>query len=504
MSDNIFILNKDIIEFDNKQLCVNETNKQKHINIDGPIHVIKTKDDIIKILYPRVQQFHKIRKHRKINITDRNIFNNQLDKLFSNKKLSIYNTNDIQSTYNTLNYVFDEFHTSVFIQILNNKIHTFVLLKNNKSNPDLLKNIKTDPNHYKNIDDFINDLNKQYFKNLKIEKNKEDSIYFTDCYVDLWSIPNKQAPEWWLYIYQYDMINKLLQNRQINDTEFILNFKDQNMLVKDGQTNPHYNVLGNLTTPLKHKYGSFIPILNMGSHNKFADLPIPTNDDWELSNNKIYLGACRNSYYNIKKEINTNYDNKIPTAIFRGSSTGCGTVIKNNPRLKAAYLTKQLYKHPKYGINNNQDGILYLDARITKFSAKVKKHYSDEYIHFVNPDNLKLKTTERMSINSISNYKYILSIEGNIAAFRLTLELSYNSVILLVKSEFYIWYQSLLKPWVHYVPVKHDLTDLIDKIDWCKKHDDKCKQIANNALEFFNKYINTNAINDYLEILLNI
>ena len=150
MSDNIFILNKDIIEFDNKQLCVNETNKQKHINIDGPIHVIKTKDDIIKILYPRVQQFHKIRKHRKINITDRNIFNNQLDKLFSNKKLSIYNTNDIQSTYNTLNYVFDEFHTSVFIQILNNKIHTFVLLKNNKSNPDLLKNIKTDPNHYKN------------------------------------------------------------------------------------------------------------------------------------------------------------------------------------------------------------------------------------------------------------------------------------------------------------------------------------------------------------------
>jgi hypothetical protein len=82
--------------------------------------------------------------------------------------------------------------------------------------------------------------------------------------------------------------------------------------------------------------------------------------------------------------------------------------------------------------------------------------------------------------------------------------LSYNSVILLVKREFYIWYQPLLKPWIHYVPVKHDLSDLIDKIDWCKKHDDKCKQIANNALEFFNTYINNNAINDYLEILLNI
>ena len=62
MSDNIFILNKDIIEFDNKQLCVNETNKQKHINIDGPIHVIKTKDDIIKI----IQEYNNFIKYANI------------------------------------------------------------------------------------------------------------------------------------------------------------------------------------------------------------------------------------------------------------------------------------------------------------------------------------------------------------------------------------------------------------------------------------------------------
>ena len=109
-----------------------------------------------------------------------------------------------------------------------------------------------------------------------------------------------------------------------------------------------------------------------------------------------------------------------------------------------------------------------------------------------------------MNINTISNYKYILSIEGNIAAFRLSLELAYNSVILLVKSDFYIWYQPLLKPWIHYVPIKKDLSDLVDKIDWCKKNDNKCKIIANNALEFYKKYINKNSINDYLEMLFNI
>ena len=33
--------------------------------------------------------------------------------------------------------------------------------------------------------------------------------------------------------------------------------------------------------------------------------------------------------FNVKKDINTNYESKIPTAIFRGSATGCGAIIKN-------------------------------------------------------------------------------------------------------------------------------------------------------------------------------
>jgi len=501
---NIDSIKNITLSFNDKSECLKEKNIIRNINIDGPIFSIESKNDLIKYIYPRIDEFHKIRKYKNHNITNNNIFINDINTLFSNKKLSIYNTSNKQSTIDTLNYMFDEFHTSVFVQILNNQIYTFILLKNHSIDKELLKKIKIDKTKYQNIDDFMLDIKNQYYKDLKIIKNKEDSIYFTDCYINLWSIPDLSIPSWWLYIYQYDMLNKLLKSKKINDTEFILNFKDQNILVKNSNINPHYHLLGNLTTPLKNKYKSFIPILNIGSHNKFADLPIPTNDDWEICNNKIYLGACRDLYFNVKKDINTNYESKIPTAIFRGSSTGCGTIIKNNPRLKAAYLSKKFYKHPKYGINNNQDGILYLDARITKFSNKVKKHYSDEYIHFVDPKKLKLKQGKKLSLNTISNYKYILCIEGNIAAFRLSLELAYNSVILLVKSEFYIWYQPLLKPWIHYIPIKHDLSDVIEKIDWCKKNDDKCKKIAQNATDFYKKYININSINDYLEILLNI
>ena len=124
-------------------------------------------------------------------------------------------------------------------------------------------------------------------------------------------------------------------------------------------------------------------------------------------------------------------------------------------------------------------------------------------MNIVDPQELKITRGKKLKLSEITNYKYILSIEGNIAAFRLTLELAYNSVILLVKSEFYIWHQPLLKEWIHYVPIKSDLSDLMEKIEWCKKNDNKCKIIAKNAREFFNKYINTNYIYDYMEIILN-
>ncbi len=40
------------------------------------------------------------------------------------------------------------------------------------------------------------------------------------------------------------------------------------------------------------------------------------------------------------------------------------------------------------------------------------------------------------------------------------------------------WYYDRLKPWRHYVPVREDMSDLIEKIDWCRYHDADCAEIA--------------------------
>ncbi|NGX32401.1 MAG: hypothetical protein K1060chlam4_00445, partial [Candidatus Anoxychlamydiales bacterium] len=46
------------------------------------------------------------------------------------------------------------------------------------------------------------------------------------------------------------------------------------------------------------------------------------------------------------------------------------------------------------------------------------------------------------------------------------------------------WFFKPLKPYVHYVPLKHDISDLIEKIEWAKENDDLCKEISKNASDF--------------------
>ena len=41
-----------------------------------------------------------------------------------------------------------------------------------------------------------------------------------------------------------------------------------------------------------------------------------------------------------------------------------------------------------------------------------------------------------------------------------------------------------MEPWVHYIPIKPDFSDLEDKMQWLETHDEEAKEIADNAYEF--------------------
>jgi len=82
------------------------------------------------------------------------------------------------------------------------------------------------------------------------------------------------------------------------------------------------------------------------------------------------------------------------------------------------------------------------------------------------------------------DHKYQLNIDGTVAAYRLPYLLAGNSVVLKQESGYYEHFYADLQPWVHYIPVKADLSDLVERIHWARDNDDKAKKISANAQQF--------------------
>lgn len=77
--------------------------------------------------------------------------------------------------------------------------------------------------------------------------------------------------------------------------------------------------------------------------------------------------------------------------------------------------------------------------------------------------------------------KYALDIDGFSNAWsNLFTRLLFGCCVLKVESRhgFRQWYYDRLKPWEHYVPVAADLSDLIERFDWVRRHDAECRDIA--------------------------
>jgi hypothetical protein len=103
-----------------------------------------------------------------------------------------------------------------------------------------------------------------------------------------------------------------------------------------------------------------------------------------------------------------------------------------------------------------------------------------------------------MSPAEQSRFKYVVHIAGHAAAYRLGGELAMQSVVLIVDSPYRMWFSDWLEPYTHYVPVAADLSDLVDRIRWCRAHDAECRAIAAAGRRFFETRLSRGAILDYM------
>lgn len=91
---------------------------------------------------------------------------------------------------------------------------------------------------------------------------------------------------------------------------------------------------------------------------------------------------------------------------------------------------------------------------------------------------------ERLTPVEQSASKAILVIDGSCIASNHMWVFGTGSVpVFVTHPHNQVWFQRYLKPMVNYVPIRYDLSDLQEKLQWLHEHDAEAQEIARSALE---------------------
>lgn len=440
-------------------------------------------------------------------------FNNDDDNEILKKSKSI------DDLMNTFEFIFDRYKKGCFLQFSKKKLVSFVPFSKVNYLNDIGHKLKVNPKFADCTKFEVEDQNREYvsFKSMIKEMNEntkyENSISF-ERNRNKWYFNNGllrfEYPINELdngYNILFDMFQTLQEERDVCDISFFLNKRDFPLLRHD-MKEAYHNIYGsNFNLPDKYseeKVKKYLPILGMNSNDEMCDIAIPTWDCWRIFSfwydKRIFMVNKNKEFKNFPfpEDFNLNFDQKKPTAVFRGSSTGIGYNEKNNIRLFVCLLSEK-------NLFDEKDNQLFLDAKITSMNCRPRKLEGEPYINIIDKKKYENLLGESLTPIEQSHYKYIIHLPGHSCAYRLTLEMFFGSVLLIYPSKTHLWFFPMLKPYVHYIPLNDGFQEenILSTIKWCKDNDEKCKEIANNSRKFAEKYLNREYALDFLEKKLN-
>jgi hypothetical protein len=113
---------------------------------------------------------------------------------------------------------------------------------------------------------------------------------------------------------------------------------------------------------------------------------------------------------------------------------------------------------------------------------------------WIKSGNIFLNSTKYISTpDLVKKYSILIDIEGNGYSGRLKHLLWSHRPLLLVDRPHKEYFFEYLKEWEHYIPVKRDMSDLVEKTKWIIDNYMKALQIAENAYNFSKKYLTREA-----------
>mmetsp|Transcript_7966 Transcript_7966/g.17453 ORF Transcript_7966/g.17453 Transcript_7966/m.17453 type:complete len:550 (-) Transcript_7966:4188-5837(-) len=176
------------------------------------------------------------------------------------------------------------------------------------------------------------------------------------------------------------------------------------------------------------------------------------------------------------------WDRRSDKIFWRGSPTG----VFSGPR-SLDYL-------PRFNVVRNYGGNKEsFEVGFLQFDET--KRWSDEQLHL-----FRNNIVDRASPRLFCEYKFLLHCDGNTASWGLAQKFTTGSLVLWIESlhKYREFYYTLLKPWVHYVPVALDMLDL-DEIHSClRKKPEIASRIAKRGLDLFSERLRPSSTYCYI------
>jgi len=212
----------------------------------------------------------------------------------------------------------------------------------------------------------------------------------------------------------------------------------------------------------------------------------------DFSEIKIYTGDHDNNINDYTYSKSDGYNNLVPDFNFHSwPEVGINdyeTFVKEID--KSGLNTYEIHKVGWIGNTNTnfiRKKLLYIDY--------TNKDLFDIFdMQWAKSDNIMFNPTKYISTPElVKKYSMLIDIEGNGYSGRLKHLLWSHRPILIVDRPHKEFFFEYLKEWEHYIPVKRDLSDLVEKTIWCKDNYEKALQIAENAYQFSKLHLTRNA-----------
>eukprot|EP01082_Thalassiosira_pseudonana_P015071 g13379.t1 g13379 contig8:554464-557723(-) len=216
--------------------------------------------------------------------------------------------------------------------------------------------------------------------------------------------------------------------------------------------------------------------------------------------------AAGGSACNFGEEHDLEYDDLIPQLVWRGTDFGYlanvhpefrrplndaadADVLRSKydnlvPRWKGVILTSD--SEAEHEANQTPGTVPLIKYQVLKLLFEGKSTPTQGHNEFLKWEEVGIKASgEHMNSSELAQYKYHIDLGGGGGTTwaGTVQKLAMAGVLLHHETPTKDYIHDYMKPYVHYVPIKEDLTDVNAKLEWCESHPYESKQMSKQASE---------------------